>query len=170
MEPVRHDDKGNRVVDIFVGVADMKISDDPAATLVTHSLGSCIGLVVYDAHVTVGGMLQYMLPKSTSPDKAKRSPLMFADTAIPLLFKSCYKLGAKKGRMVVKVAGGAQILDPTEQFKIGKRNYAALRKIFFRNNIFIDAEDIGGSVARTMRLSIATGEVTLKVSGQNYNL
>jgi chemotaxis protein CheD len=95
---------------------------------------------------------------------------MFADTGIPLLFKSCFKLGAKKGRMVVKVAGGAQILDPTEQFKIGKRNYAALRKILFRNNVLIKAEDIGGSVARTMRLSIATGEVSMKVSGQNYNL
>ena len=145
----------------------MKISDDPAATLVTHSLGSCIGLTVYDPHVMVGGMLHYMLPQSMDPDKAKKKPLMFADTGIPLLFKSCFKLGAKKGRMVVKVAGGAQILDPTEQFKIGKRNYAALRKIFFRNNIFIDAEDIGGSVARTMRLNIATGEVSLKVSGLN---
>ncbi len=37
------------MVDIFVGVADMEISDDPRETLVTHSLGSCIGLAVYDA-------------------------------------------------------------------------------------------------------------------------
>ncbi len=35
-------------MDIFVGIADMKISDDPEAILVIHSLGSCIGLAVYD--------------------------------------------------------------------------------------------------------------------------
>lgn len=158
------------MVDIIVGVGDMEISDDPGVTLVTHSLGSCIGLAVYDAHARVGGMLHYMLPESTSPEKAKSRPLMFADTAIPLLFKSCYKKGAVKGRIVVKVAGGSQILDPAEQFMIGKRNHAALRKILFRNNVFINAEDVGGSVARTMRLSIATGEVSVRVVGQSFKV
>ncbi|MCK4831017.1 chemotaxis protein CheD [bacterium] len=155
-------------MDVFVGVADMKTSDDPEVTLVTHSLGSCMGLSVYDPQSKVGGMLHYMLPESSSPERAKSKPLMYADTAIPLLFKSCYELGAVKRRMVVKVTGGSQILDPTEQFMIGKRNYAALRKILFRNNVLINAEDIGGSVSRTMRLSIATGEVRVKVSGQKY--
>jgi len=146
----------------------MKISDDPEAILVTHSLGSCIGLTVYDPQAGVGGMLHYMLPESTTPDRAKSKPFMFANTGIPLLFKSCYKLGAAKGQMVVKVAGGSQVLDASEQFMIGKRNYAALRKILFRNNVLINAEHIGGSVSRTMRLSIATGEVFVKVSGQKY--
>ena len=155
-------------MDIFVGVADMKISDDPEAILVTHSLGSCIGLTVYDPQARVGGLLHYMLPESTTPDRAKSKPFMFANTGIPLLFKSCYKLGAAKGQMVVKVAGGSQVLDASEQFMIGKRNYAALRKILFRNNVLINAEHIGGSVSRTMRLSIATGEVFVKVSGQKY--
>lgn len=157
-------------MDIVVGVADMKASDDPAATLVTHSLGSCIALAVYDPLARVGGMLHYMAPESTNTTKAKSRPLMFADTGIPVLFKSCYKLGAAKGRMIVKVAGGAQILDASEYFMIGKRNHAALRKILFRNNVLIKAEDIGGSVSRTMRLSIATGEVSVKVSGQEHKV
>jgi len=157
-------------VDIFVGVADMKTSDDPEVSLVTHSLGSCMGLAVYDPQSKVGGMLHYMLPESSSPERAKSKPLMYADTAIPLLFKSCYELGAVKRRMVVKVTGGSQILDPTEQFMIGKRNYAALRKILFRNNVLINAEDIGGSVSRTMRLSIATGEVSVKISCLSYTV
>lgn len=148
----------------------MKISDDPEAILVTHSLGSCIGLTVYDPQAGVGGMLHYMLPESTTLDKAKSKPFMFANTGIPLLFKSCYKLGAAKGQMVVKVAGGSQVLGASEQFMIGKRNHTALRKILFRNNVLINAEHIGGSVSRTMRLSIATGEVSVKVSGQKYEI
>jgi len=70
--------------------------------------------------------------------------------------------------MVVKAAGGSQVLGASELFMIGKRNYTALRKILFRNNVLINAEHIGGSVSRTMRLSIATGEVFVKVSGQKY--
>lgn len=149
----------------------MKVSDDPEVTLVTHSLGSCIGLAVYDPVAKIGGMLHYMLPDSElDTRKAKKSPLMFADTGIPILFKSCYKLGAVKSRMIIKVAGGSQVMDASGVFNIGKRNYAALRKIFWRNNVLIDAEDIGGTVNRTMRLSVATGELSLKVSGQGHKI
>ncbi len=154
-------------MNIIVGVADMQISDDPGVTLVTHSLGSCIGLTVYDPHVKVGGLLHYMLPESQlDPVKAKKRPFMFADTGIPLLFKSCYELGAKKGRMIVKAAGGSQIMDASEIFCIGQRNHGALKKILFRNNVLIKAENVGGSVSRTMRLNIGTGELILKITGQ----
>ena len=62
-------------MNIVVGIADMRVSDDPDVTLVTRSLGSCIGLAVYDPAVRVGGILHYMLPESElDPDKARRNP------------------------------------------------------------------------------------------------
>ena len=159
------------VLNCIVGIADMKVSDDPKVTLVTHALGSCIGVAVYDPVARVGGILHYMLPESKMDHKkAKETPLMFADTGIPLLFKACYKIGADKKRMIVKVAGGARIMDPSEVFNIGKRNYAALRKIFWRNNVLVDAEDIGGTSNRTMWLSVATGEVWLRVHGREHKV
>ena len=148
----------------------MKVSADPEDTLIACSLGSCIGVVVYDPKVRAGGLLHYMLPEATKPDKAKDNPFMSADTGRPILFKSCYELGAKKARMIVKVAGGSQMMKATEVFSIGQRNHGALRKIFLRNNVIIEAEDVGGSVARTMRLSIGTGVVSVKVPGQDYKL
>ena len=160
-----------QALNCIVGIADMKVSDDPNVILVTHALGSCIGLAVYDPVVKAGGMLHYMLPESKMDyKKAKEIPLMFADTGIPLLFKACYKLGAEKKRMIVKIAGGAQIMDSSGVFNIGKRNYAALRKIFWRNNVLVDAEEIGGTCNRTMSLSIATGKVWLKVHGQEFKV
>lgn len=149
-----------------VGVADMAVSNDPAESLVTYSLGSCIAVVIYDPIVRVGGMLHYMLPQSDLDlEKAKRIPAMFADSGIPFLFKQSYQYGAKKNNMIVKVVGGAQILDENGVFNIGKRNYLALRKLFFKNNVMIAAEHVGGNVNRTVRLDMATGQVTLKVSG-----
>ncbi|SHL13559.1 chemotaxis protein CheD [Desulfatibacillum alkenivorans DSM 16219] len=152
-------------------ISDLKVSNNPDVTLVTYSLGSCIGLAVWDPEVRVGGMLHYMLPDSSiSQEKAKANPAMFADTGIPALFKACYKLGAQKQRMIVKVAGGAQLMDESGFFNIGKRNYAALRKMFWRNKVMVAAEDIGGMVNRTIRLNIGTGELIMKVSGKGEGL
>lgn len=152
---------------ITIGVADMKVSNDPAATLVTYSLGSCIGVAIYDPKVRVGGLLHYMLPDANLDlEKAKKNPFMFADTGIPFLFREAYKFGADKRRMVVKVAGGAQILDDHGFFNIGKRNQLILKKIFWRNNVLVKAEALGGSVNRTVRLNLSTGEVLLKEAGK----
>lgn len=154
-------------MNVVVGVSDMKISNNPEETLVTYSLGSCIGVVIYDASVKVGGLLHYMLPDSTiDSNKAERNPYMFCDKGIPQLFKESYRRGAKKQNIQVYVFGGAQILDQKGFFNIGKRNYTALRKIFFKNNVVIKYENVGGNVNRTVRLEINSGKVFCKVSGQ----
>lgn len=146
-----------------IDIADCQVSADTDQTLVTYSLGSCIGVTIWDPEVRVGGMIHYMLPESTlSPEKAKARPAMFADTGIPLLFRSVYKLGAIKKRVIVKVAGGSQLLDDNGTFSIGKRNYVMLRKIFWKNGVLIDNEHVGGSISRTLRLNIETGRVTIK--------
>ena len=152
---------------IIVGVADMKVSNDTEAVLVTHSLGSCIGLAIYDPMAKVGGLLHYMLPESSlDGKKAEKNPYMFGDTGIPLLFKGVYKYGAKKNRLKVIVAGGSQILDQKGFFNIGKRNHVILRKMFWKNNVMTDFEDVGGSVNRTLKLEIETGQAWLKISGK----
>lgn len=151
-----------------VGVADMAVSNNPDEVLVTYSLGSCIAVIIFDPVARVGGMLHYMLPESTiDSEKAQKNPNMFADTGIAMLFRQSYQLGARKENIVVKVVGGAQILDQNGVFNIGKRNYVAMRKIFWRNNVMVAAEHVGGTVNRTVRLDMATGRVILKVGGES---
>ncbi len=152
---------------LIVGVSDMKVSNDLKTTIITYSLGSCIGLMIYDPAAKVGGILHYMLPESSLDiAKSEKNPSMFADTGIPYLFKEAYKLGAKKQRMRVVVAGGAQVLDQKGFFNIGKRNHTALRKMFFKNNVIIDREEVGGNVNRTIKVDIKTGEMFCKISGR----
>jgi chemotaxis protein CheD len=158
-------------MDRVVDIADLKVVKDPNATLVTYSLGSCIGLAVWDPKSLVGGMLHYMLPESSiSPEKAKANPAMFADTGIPALFRSAYQHGAQKNNLIVKVAGGAQLLDDNGTFNIGKRNYVMLRKLFWKNKVMIDAEQVGGSISRTIRLNVGTGRFTISSRGQETEL
>ncbi len=149
-----------------VGISELKVSNQVGEILVTYSLGSCLGVTVYDPVARIGGMIHCMLPLSKIDlQKAQRSPAMFVDTGVPALFEAAYRLGAEKKRMIVKVAGASQILDDKGTFKIGERNYTLLRKMLWQNNVLIAAEDVGGSASRTMYLEIDTGSVTIKSRG-----
>lgn len=152
---------------MIIGISDMKVSKEPDDMLITYSLGSCIGLVVWDPVAKVGGLLHYMLPEARLDEKrAKQRPFMFANSGIPLLFKEAYKLGAKKNRLQVKAFGGAQIMDSAGVFNIGKRNYQIMRLMFEKNNIRLTKEDIGGSVNRTVSLEVGSGITRLKMPGR----
>jgi chemotaxis protein CheD len=83
---------------------------------------------------------------------------------IPLLFKSCYAIGAEKKRMIVKVAGGASILDDGNYFRIGQKNIHGDEENIWHNNVLIDAEDTGRNCNRTVRLELASGRCLVKSS------
>ncbi|MEW6411921.1 MAG: chemotaxis protein CheD [Candidatus Zixiibacteriota bacterium] len=148
-----------------VGISEIYVSDDANDELVTYSLGSCICVTVYDPIAKVAGMIHYMLPLSkVSPEKAKKTPAMFADTGVTELLRLVFDLGAVKDRLIVKAAGGSSLMDQKKIFNIGERNYLILRKILWKNNILIKSEDVGGSISRTVHFNVDTGKVTVKTS------
>ena len=112
-----------------------------------------------------------MLPLSkTNPAKAAAKPAMFGDTGIPLLFEMMYDLGTKKTDLIVKVTGGAKVFDDSGTFEIGKRNYMVLRKLFWKNEVIIAAEDVGGDRSRTARLFVDSGQVLIRSRGEEGEL
>jgi chemotaxis protein CheD len=152
---------------LIVGIGDCKVSKQADDVLVTHALGSCIAVIIHDPVAKVAGLLHYMLPESSlDAEKAGQRPFMFADTGIPMLFKSAYQLGALKSRMIVMAAGGAQMLDPNGTFNIGQRNHTAMRKIFWKAGVIVHKEEIGGTSSRTVRIDVASGRVQLRTSGE----
>ena len=156
-----------------VDIADMKISDNPADTLITYSLGSCIGVAIYDPVLHLGGMIHCMLPLSkVDKEKAKIRPYMFVDTGMQLLLGGLYERGLRKARAVVNVAGGSQVLDSQGVFKIGERNFTVLRKILWKNGLLMNAQEVGGNKSRTVSLDIGTGRFTIKSGGKllHYDL
>lgn len=161
----------NTAPNIIVSVADAKISADPMATLATHSLGSCIGVCLYDAAIHLAGLLHYQLPESRQhPERAVQVPLMFADTGLATLLDSMKSYGATPSRMTVKIAGGAEMLNDAKLFSIGRRNYTAIRKLLWQNGILITKEDVGGSAPRTLYFRVVDGSVTVKSKGNTYPL
>jgi len=151
-------------MNVVVGVADCHVTSDPANVLVTYALGSCIAVAIYDPVARVGGLLHFMLPEGPPANAplGGKSPYMFADRGIPMLFREAYEKGAQKRRLAVRVAGGAQIMDDKGVFNIGQRNCLAMRKILWKAGVILQGEETGGKSARTMRLEMGTGRVFLR--------
>ncbi len=152
---------------VVVGVGSLAASNDRATVLSTYSLGSCLGITLYDPVARAGGLLHAMLPDSSiNSEKAQQQPAMFVDTGLRMLFRSLYKLGAEKHRMQICAAGGAKLMDEGGFFKIGERNLEAFQGLLRQHQLCVHAQQLGGWLSRTLHLHIQTGLVRLKASGK----
>ena len=162
-------DAGWPAVRRVIGIGELIVSNERGATIATHAIGSCIAVCVSDPAVAVAGMLHFLLPESSiNPARAQQQPAAFADTGIPLLFETAYRYGLRKRRAIVKLVGGAEIAPAyTPAFTTGRRNAMAARQLLWRHGVFVAAEDIGGTDARTLHLSVADGRLQI-YSGPAY--
>ena len=148
----------------------MGVSNNPQITLSTYALGSCVAVVAYDPGTKAGGLLHLMLPDSTiSPGKAQSQPAMFADTGLPLLFRSLAGLRADFATTRIFLTGGANVLCDADTFRIGERNIQAASDYLRQNRFVIRHSALGGTINRTVHMNIATGEITLKTPNGNQN-
>ena len=146
-----------------VRIADYGIATSAGDTLVTYTLGSCLGISAWCPLLGIGGLVHCLLPLArVSPQKAKERPGMFVSSGLPALFKALIARGAKREYLVLKAAGGASLLGDDASFQTGPRNIAALRGMLERNNLHLDAADLGGNTPRTMLLDVASGQVRIK--------
>ncbi len=147
---------------VVVGIGDCRVSAKSSDDLVTYALGSCIGVVIHDATAGVGGLLHLLLPHSSlNPSKAKANPFVFADSGIPILFRQAYALGARKERLVTQIIGGAQMHAGGDMWNIGKQNIAVALQILVRAGVHAGSDFVGGRKARTVRLDVMTGTVSV---------
>lgn len=148
---------------VNVGIAALDVSADPGVLLMTHALGSCVGVALHDPVAQVGGLLHVQLPESrVDPAKAALQPAMFVDTGLPKLFREAYALGAKKERLIVKIAGGASFSHGGRDVnRIGARNVAAVRQMLMRNRVLVRKAEVGGNIPRTLALHVGTGDLLL---------
>lgn len=150
-----------------VGISDCKASCDPSDSVVTYALGSCVGMVLYDGGATVGGMAHVMLPDSRWRSGTRElNPHMYADTAVPALLAALTALGASRGRLVAKLAGGANMLVRSGLLDIGRRNADALLALLRREGIPVTGASLGGTEGRSMQFDLHDGLVRVLVLGR----
>ena len=153
---------------IHVGLGDVQITGDQDAVLACYGLGSCVCVCAYDPAMKIGGMAHVVLPESTISTNGSGST-KFADTAVPHLLERMCQLGALKSRLVVKITGGAQMIQSPgfeEAGSIGDRNVESVQEQFSKAGLRVVNADTGGSKGRSSWLSVRSGEVTVRSIGE----
>jgi chemotaxis protein CheD len=154
---------------LIVGIGELAVSSNGEAVIVTHALGSCVAVCVWDPVVGVGGLIHVLLPDSRiNPSRAAQQPAAFADTGIPLLFHTAYQYGLDKKRCRVQLIGGADVtgIGKGVEGSIGKRNILAARNLLWKNGVMVHADAVGGTLARTVTLAVGDGQVQISSAGQ----
>ncbi|MEE9259550.1 MAG: chemotaxis protein CheD [Candidatus Scalindua sediminis] len=147
---------------VTVGVGDLKIVKSPK--IIKTSLGSCMGVVLYDNINKIGGLLHLMLPKRNDRD-GKLSK--YADTGIPLLVDLMVnQANSNRKTLTAKIFGGAKMFNVNSAlFDIGKSNAAETKRILEKMNIRIVATKIGGRKGLQISLDTKTGIVRTRIFG-----
>lgn len=148
---------------IVVDVGGIGVSKRSEDVIKTFALGSCVGVVIVSPILHVAGMVHVALPDSQlDREKALKKPGYFADTGIPVLLDQLKRLGVNgNGNLIVKLMGGANVMDSNNVFNIGKRNVLSIRKYLWQNRLAPHGEDVGGSYSRTVWVEVGTGKVFL---------
>ncbi len=146
----------------LVSPGEFHVTGDRDAVLETY-LGSCVGVTLYDPVAGVGGLAHVVLPRGHK-DREGVTPGKYATSAIPLLVEKVLSLGARKGRLVANLAGGASI--HASGLDIGQRNARMARKILGEKGIPVLEEEVGGNFGRVLCLRIRDGGISLRRFGR----
>ena len=151
---------------IVVGIGEAAVSKDIEDIIKTYALGSCVAVVFLDPKTRMVGMVHIALPDSSiDPDKGKSLPGYFADTGIPFLLNLMREQGSvPHSGYIVKMTGGANVMDANDHFQIGKRNVTAIKKLLWDNNLPIKSEEVGRKISRTVSVDLKNGKVTVSSS------
>ena len=154
---------------ISVGIADMKIARQEGE-LITYALGSCIGVAFYDPMIKLGALLHI---KKKKKNMSESNVYKFADSGIKETLRKLYAFGAMKGRLVIKIAGGAKMFEmkgPGGLGNIGERNAQNVKRVLAAEGLRVAKEDTGANYARTMSLDVSTGQVYIRSAGKTERM
>ena len=147
-----------------IGLGERVVSQNPLDVLVAYGLGSCLGINMFDPVRRISGLLHAVLPQrmnGADPMSAK-----YVDSGIEGLINEMVKAGAERRRLIIRMAGGANMLTASglsSTFDIGTRNINSAHSTFQRLSMTLKAEEVGGNLGRTVRVYVADGRMTLRI-------
>lgn len=159
---------------VSVGLGELTVTKDASIILTCNGLGSCIALCIFDPGLKLGGMAHMLLPTCRNKNDTMSAPSKYIDTGAPLLISRMLKQGSLKQNLVVKIAGGANMLSIPGDYShldIGKKNIEEIKATLSREGLSICGADVGGGFGRTVQFYVENGRTTVRtVSGRFIEL
>jgi chemotaxis protein CheD len=156
-------------VTIAVSLGEIKASADPGSVLACFGLGSCVAISAWDPDTRSGVMAHVVLPSSDG-EASLTAPAKFANQAVPLLVRLAERHGAAKNRLIIKLAGGANIIrcfTAVNGLDIGGRNVIAVKEALSSEGIKVTSHDLGGNSGRSLWLFPEDGRTLVRNGSTN---
>jgi len=148
---------GVTAVKVFPG--EHYVSRSPGEMIVTV-LGSCVAACVRDPFLCIGGMNHFMLPESHDGQWGNASAsLRYGNFAMERLINDILGLGGFRGRLEIKVFGGANVL--TNGTMIGHQNSEFIENYLKAEGLPIAAQHLYGTHPRRVHYFPSTGQVSM---------
>ena len=141
--------------------------------LVVYGLGSCVAICVYDPKIHVAGILHALLPEPKRMNQTDMIPSKYVNLGWSILLNEVLAQGAHKHRLHIYLCGGAKVINSPgfeHLLSIGERNVTAAKKVINASGLIIKKKVIGGHVGRTIKLTVATGQLSVKSIGQSEQI
>lgn len=148
----------NRVIDAGSYVVGGKQSVKLQA-----SLGTCVGVAIYDSEADIGGLIHLLLPEHATPGSTYQ-PEKYASTGLPIFLNALYDKGAQRERLKATLAGGALIVPLSNQdinLDIGGRTLGVVKKILADEGIKIENSETGGFFISEFSLDMRNWECSI---------
>jgi chemotaxis protein CheD len=153
---------------MVLGIGDYGFTDNSMQLVKTFALGSCVALIIHDKSINCTVMAHIALSDSSiHPERAKTKPGYFADTGVKICLKTLKLQGSQlmPSHLRVKLAGGSNIADRQQFFKIGEKNIQAVNKHLAKYNLRPVKSEVGGAISRTVTID-NTGKVVITSPGR----
>ena len=121
-----------------------------------------------DKGARVAAMAHVFLPSSREARRSGCDRGKFADTVVPTLLEAVLRLGARRERLGVYLAGGAQLTSARTRGAgrtIGEANEAAVLGQLDEAGLRPTATRTGGELSRSLRVDLAVAAVTTRPVG-----
>lgn len=162
----------DELAQVHVQPGESRLVQEPS--IVCTLLGSCVGITFWVRRMGIGALCHPMLPSAPARlavQDAGAGHRRFVDFTIRELAGRFDALGATRAETVVKVFGGADVLDfDTSRARptIGKLNRDAAMRILVAEGYRIAASSVGGRSGMQIRFNTNTGEVLLRRFGRAH--
>lgn len=131
---------------------EFRVSRDPV--VLSTILGSCVAVCLHDPEAGVGGMNHFLLPDGGESHDAGSE--RYGVNAMEQLINALLRLGARRGGLVAKAFGGANMT--ARLAPIGDSNASFTRQFLATEGITCLAESFGGTNARRVLFWPQTGK------------
>ena len=146
--------------EVYLLPGDIFIAERP--TLVTTVLGSCVSITLFNRRTGVGAITHGVMAKCNEAEDCEHIRMdcfRYVDCAIKHIVRKLEGFGIKKGEMVAKMFGGADLLGASQSRSVGLANVMSALETVEKERLKLVAQDVGDCFGRKIKFYTHNGDV-----------